>query len=461
MPVPSRSPRRLSRRVCDPCFGPLLALVLMTAGPTRADGEPLAPLTAIELALAASPRLRAAEAEVARTEAALRSARAWPAPELTVSPLYSDERALDLEAELALTLHDPTLKPATRVASAALSASLVALAEARREVAAEARKSYFGLRSAERLVAAQGKDVELLRRLRDAAVRGRDLGERPGVDVLRAELELSRAEQELAAAVVEASVARAGLNALLGRQPDIPVAVAATGPAPTTVPSWSDLAPRVAGQPRLRLADTAVELRRHEVALARSQRRPVIELAGFREDQEHGVRLSLRLPAFDLGRVRGEVQAAEAAVRQAEQERDVVRRELTADLARVHLTLVSASERRRRFVDEVLARAERLAELAETGYRIGETSILEVLDARRQLAQVRREAVDLERAEADAWTDLAGALGAVTDWLPAIEAEATPATAAGPAPLAAASRVLGPPLPHSVVSPNRTSGGER
>ena len=435
----------------------------------QAPPEPLEPLSSVVSlasiateACAHSPRVRAAEQTVAAARAAARAAGARPGPQLELSPLYSTERQLDLDAALVQNLYDPSFRPTSRAAQAALAGALLDLDEVRLEVAAEARHAYLRGHAAERLVAAQVADLELVRALRDAAVQARDAGERPGVDVLRAELELSRAEQALTDARAIALAERATLLSMLGRDAGTSLTLEpALEPAPA-IPDRAELLEHLEQRPRLRSAAVQVELRRRLVDLARSQRQPALELAGFREDQEQGVRLSFSLPLGGDRKAREEVRAAEAAVRQAEEELVGARREVTLEIDQAHLALSSASARQARFAEQVLQFAERLTDRARIGYRIGETSVLEVVDAQRLLAEARREAIGLDLAVAQAWVDLELALGSPFEPAAGADAQAqlpTAATAAA-APRGPTS-LLGPPAPKTVLLPTLAPGGDR
>jgi len=439
---------------------PSLLLTILATAAGAQDDTPLVftPTAVILGAVAGNPRLQAAEQAVAQSRGVARAAGALPGAQITASPIYTDVRQLDVDAEISQTILEPTRRPATRAAQAGTQLALLELESLRLEIMADARYGYVRLQAAERTAAAQAADVALLEALRDAAARARDAGERPGADVLRAELELSRASQSQAASQAAVELARARLNALLGRPAEAPLVLAATTATPTDVPVPAELLARLGELPRLRQAAMVVERQRREIDLARSQRGPTLEVAGFREDEEHGVRLSLSLPLFDHGRIRGEVEAAEAAVQEAEHEREVVRRDVTSAVEQAHLALVAAVALHQSYSDEILARAARLAELAQVGYGIGETSMLEVLDARRQLVQARLEAVEVELAVDEAWVDLASSVGALTDWLPAVAAADTVAAKTiEPAP-SRVSRVFGPPAPTAVITPLTSPG---
>lgn len=366
------------------------------------DVPPLSLSEAESLAVEASPAVAAALAEVAAADARATADGSLPAAELTVQPLWSDERRLDVEAELSQVLFAPGLGAAGRAARLARLEARLALDEVRLTIAAEARAAWLELAAARLRLAAAEENVAVVAALRDAAAAARDVGERPGVDVLRAELELAEAEDAVAAARLAAAEAEVRLNLLLGREPTASVVIEPT--LAVLPPTVGDDA--LAARPALQAAEVAIEAARATVSSVRARRLPTVEAGAFREDQEHGVRVSLNLPLFDYGRNRGESREAEAAVARAEAELARLRRELQSEAARAELAVAGELARRATYRAEVLARAERLVELARVGYETGAMSLLDVLDARRRLAAARAGVVDRDLGVALAVNDL-------------------------------------------------------
>lgn len=437
-------------RTIYPSLGPLAALTIihLCGVPATGAAEEFDLTAVVREALAASPRVRAAEADVRRAEAAARGARAWPTPTLEVSALQSDERSADVEASLAVNLFEPGRSPGGRMALAEWRRAQAELELARLGVAAEARQAYLELSAARLRLAAQDESVRLAEQFRDAAVRARDIGERPGIDVTRAELELATARQMLAELAAEAEQRRIALAGLLSRDlgDELPIAL-----------SLAVVPPEASNEPTEEAVDRhpLVQVARERLAAARSGRGatgaaklPTLTLSGFREDEENGLRLSLSAPFPDLGRLGGERRAASAEAEAAGHLLEAARTEVRVAWARASAALRAAGARRLSFAGEVLARAERLVELAELGYRSGASSSIEVLDAQRRLAEARLERVAVNLAVALAASDLLTASGAID-----------------PVGSSPSVHALGPPAPSRAVRPAAVAalaeGGER
>ena len=146
---------------------------------------------------------------------------------------------------------------------------------------------------------------------------------------------------------------------------------------------------------------------------------------------------------FETGRIRGEVRAAQSAVVVAEAELAAAARAVTLAVEQALLAAEAAIGQRAQFRTAVIARAERLVELTTLGYQAGELNLLDVLDARRRLAESRMEAAALDEAVIAALLELERAVGRP---LP----ERRPDVA-----------VLGPPVPAAVLTPTKMAGGVR
>ncbi|MBM3457943.1 MAG: TolC family protein, partial [Armatimonadetes bacterium] len=89
--------------------------------------------------------------------------------------------------------------------------------------AADVRLAYAELVRAEAAGRAAGEAVELAREIRDRVARRVELGEAARVQLVRAEIELVRVEQDRVRALGEGVGRRSGLNLLLGRAADAPL----------------------------------------------------------------------------------------------------------------------------------------------------------------------------------------------------------------------------------------------
>ncbi len=89
-------------------------------------------------------------------------------------------------------------------------------------------------------------------------------------------------------------------------------------------------------------------------------------------------------------------------VAQAEGELAAERMRLEADSREIEATTLAARaastqayEAARRYRERILPRAERIAEFADRSFRLGEVTLLEVIDARRTLGESKRDYLEL------------------------------------------------------------------
>ena len=243
-------------------------------------------------------------------------------------------------------------------------------------------------------------------------------GESTGYERLRMELEAALVADLHTAAVLERTNAESVAGAMLGSPDGVLPALAGDDWAeiPQTLPSGPPIAERAD------VKALAKEVQAAEAAARANHRRGVpdpvltagaqlLDAADSGRGAAYVVGVEVPLPFFDSGAAAAEVdrargQAAEAerleAVRQAERTQALARDTLEAKRARVvtHRTTV-------------LARAERLRELALGAWKAGGADTLTLLDAQRAARDARLAALDLALDARNAETDLVYTLGAL------------------------------------------------
>lgn len=264
--------------------------------------------------------------------------------------------------------------------------------------------------------------LDLLRADRDALARAAEVvrkrsgaGAASGYDQQRIELELAAYDDLLASAEDEHARSRAALGGLIGV-----AAVDATSELtlpPTPAPAETLVPGAVEARGDHRAAGLRAEAAAQRGALADRGWIPELGVAAGAMSTEVGtdtafgytVGLTLSLPLFDRGqgdraRAAAERQAAAAA-----------RRVLDATVpAQIRLTrdaLARRIEQARRVTTDQLARLDQLLRTAETGYREGQTGIVELLDAYRTARTTRLRDLELRRDAQLARLELWLALG--------------------------------------------------
>ena len=377
---------------------PAPALVSAQGQPAPVTG-PLTYEAALDLATSRNLGLLAARGLRAIREAAIRAAGQRPNPDFTFdatrdTPHYAAmvgvpvevggkrQRRIDLAKE-ELTLADVDLRVELRL------------------MRKELRQAFYSLLAAGERVRLDESVLEIARRLRDAAQARFETGAAPRLEVLQADLGVTRAETELDVARSTRAAAQASLNNVLNLPPQQAVAVTGTLGDRTTAPTYDGaLALAVASNVDLIRLDReiAVEQRRADLLRAERVPTPVFSIGGvFNSPGEFNAGLSagvnVGVPIFS--RNQGEIAQSIATTAQLRAVRDDTRR----DVENTVFGTVARIEAQRRQVDAFQQRlvptATDLASLAEESYRAGRTSILAVLDAQRNLRDLSREALQV------------------------------------------------------------------
>lgn len=230
-------------------------------------------------------------------------------------------------------------------------------------------------------------------------------GKASGYARRRVRLERARYEQRLAAARLEVRSARERLALLI--LPDA-VSVVGTRGLPDAMPPRISRreAQRTARRqrPELERWRAEVEAQESAVTAARREAWPDPSVTAGYKQQSDGFEgaflgLSLPLPLFD--RNRGAAQAEAARLDVAETQRALVQREIRADVRRAHTAYRSARRQMELVGDGLMARSDDLLRIAQTSYREGEMSLVELLDAADAYRDARLTRVDLR---ADLWS---------------------------------------------------------
>jgi outer membrane protein, heavy metal efflux system len=384
------------------------------AGASDALGQavPSAPLTYEQvLALATSRNLNldAARRQRAIREAGIRTARMVPNPGVAAEVTRDTPHQIFTFA-LPVELGG---KRARRIDLAAEELTLadVDLQTELRAVRRDLRQTFYSLIAADERVRLDESILDIARRFRDAAQGRFDAGAAPRLEVLQADLVVTRAETDLELARSTRAAAQAGLNSVLNLPPQQPLAV--TG-------SLSDRLTTLSYEQAVTLASSsntdllsldrqiAVEERRIQLLRADRTPTPVFSISAlFNNPPEFtagpAAGVGLEIPLFS--RNQGPIAASIATTSQLRAKRDATRRSVENA---VYGTIARIDAQRRQleaYQQRLVPTATDLEALAEESYRAGRTSVLGVLDAQRSLRDLTREALqaalDLQLSLAD------------------------------------------------------------
>ncbi|HEV8346974.1 MAG TPA: TolC family protein [Vicinamibacterales bacterium] len=395
--------------------GSCLALALAVVAGAVVSAQPpipAGPLTYDQaLALASSRNLNVEAARRARLirEAAIRTARQIPNPDVSFEATQ-DVPHQGLSVDIPVELGG---KRSRRIdlAKEELTLAEVDVQAELRAVRRELRQAFYGLIAADERVRLADSLLDIARGVRDAAQARFDTGAAPRLEVLQADLGVTRAETDLELARSIRVSSQATLDAVLNLPPRQALAVAGTLYEHAPVIAYEQaLAIATASNVDLVLLDRQIAVEARRLDLLRAERTPTpVFSAGalFNAPGEFDVAsrfaVSVGVPIFS--RNQGEIAGSIATGAQLRTRREatlrIVENQVYGTIARVE----AARRQVEAYDQRLVPTATDLQTLAEESYRAGRTSVLGLLDAQRSLRDLRREglqaALDLQIALAD------------------------------------------------------------
>ena len=223
-------------------------------------------------------------------------------------------------------------------------------------------------------------------------------GEVAGYDRRRLAREQRSAEARLAEGHAELERGRARLTALIGRD----IAERIEGRLlPEIPPALPSLRARLAARPDLTALAARVDAAQSDNAAAqRNLPELSVGVGGKRVDdgvlRTNGnlLMVSLALPLFDRQQAGDRRSAAQAMAARAEL--GLARQQAEGELVGLHRQLTQLIAAAERYRSDAVAPSADLVRIAETAYRAGESTILELLDAYKGALDAETTALDLE-----------------------------------------------------------------
>ncbi len=399
----------------------LLGAGLATLAPAVAAADPAPPYPELLRLAKASPRLKAAQADVAQAEGLARQASALPNPSLSVSTenfggdgAYRGSRSAETTASLEQTIE----LGGKRGARIAAGRAGVDLSRAR----ARQAEADFAFTLAEAYGSAEAADVRL--QLANDALALAEDDARVATALVKAgkeaDLRTLQARAAVEAARSEAGEAQAARGAALARLTALADAPTPFTAVPVSLLAHADRAETVpvvdpTTTPGYLVARAEREAVDRRVRVERTRATPDVTLSlgvrKLRADDAHALvgGVSLPFPVFD--RNKGNVAAAGAELTAAEQRLAVVRLDAQADIQSASARL-QASFARVTSARDGEAAAQEAYRLTRAGYEAGKLPLSEVLLARRALTDARTRTLTARLDRLNAEAELAHLAGA-------------------------------------------------
>jgi cobalt-zinc-cadmium efflux system outer membrane protein len=389
-------------------FAVMLAIALVL-GTVAAGAQALDFAHAKEMTLGRNQNLKALQEQYAAALEAARQASALENPEVEVETIDFGS----IEVEAVLTQQIPL--GGRRGAAIAIAEQEARIAELEMEssriaIEAELVRRFVPVLGAQlrlalidSLLDVSTTSVAAVRRLVNA-------GAAMEVDALRTELEgdellLERAELERRLREAEAKLSELWGETSLGFD-----GVEGVLPASVVLPALQDLSAALERHPDSQVLEAEQLLAEAEVDEARAERWPELALSAgylYETEAEEGfpiTAVSLSLPIFN--RNQSAVAGKRHELAGAKYGAMVERLERSSDLTVLHSEIEGTARDLRVLSGEVLARATRIHNTLEAFYKEGKTGILDVLEARGHLIELRMRIVDLAEHQSLLMADL-------------------------------------------------------
>lgn len=296
-------------------------------------------------------------------------------------------------------------KRALRTAAAQwdVTAARDELAETQLRVRVQARKAFFDLLRAQEELRIHDQHVEIATQAIEAAKIKYTAGKIPQVEVVKAQLALTRLAEHMIRFDRDAGVAQARLNTALGREPGTAIQVKGAYELARELPSLDMLeAQAMKTRPDLLDAEAAVGKSRSEEKLAGRGLVPDFNVAAgymlmptgsdFRNN--YMLEGSMTLPWLNRRRHANEIAEAAAATQARDAELDAMRNAARGQIG-VALAEAKAAQRLARvYQDALRQQSEEALHAAVIAYENDQTSFLDLLDSQMTVIDVDLAWVD-------------------------------------------------------------------
>ena len=398
------------------CTRAAVALLFAAVIASSGAAEELSLREAVQIALKSNPTIAAARLSAEAATHGARAASALTNPTLNVAPSVVGKAGSDS----AILLWQPLeINGSRRVRSqiAAYDAAAVAYdaTGVRRDVVLRVKELYWDVARAQEVVELAHDNIAYLEALDNAVRKQLDVGAVPGSRLIKSEVEVAQARQELAQAQLQSDQARSALGTALNRRDGADLAVK-DSLVFFDIPMQREtlVAASLDNRPEIALARAQRASASRRIAAARVERLPDIILQARKESfdgGEGGIAVMVVLPVLDWGSIRARKREAESEVRSRQKEIEAVRNTVVLQVEQAVRAVETSSNVIREYQDGIIEKSEELATMARKGYEKGATSYLEVLEAQRTVRNTRRDYISALAGYAKAVAQLEWATG--------------------------------------------------
>jgi outer membrane protein TolC len=387
---------------------------------------------AVAAALEANPQIRAAVRRLSLAQSKTSTARSLDDPMLMVrdweTPL---SKPWDLnQAQLMVSLQQTFVNKQKRDLRAKVTGDDAEMAASdleslRQEVAAQVRKTCADLRRNAEEMKLHDRESSLLKEALAAALAQYSTGRVPQVDVLRAQMAVTRLDEHLIELNQERDSAQAELNVLMGRPAEESVEISGDYAATVEMPPLEELE-QLALEHRPELAGLRKGIAKSQDGsqLTRLAMKPDFTAAlgymlmptGSYARNAYMAELSMNLPGLNRARHEGEAKQADAATDVAQAELEARTSAVFLEVRQAQIGIAAAEKRTKVYRDTLLPQAEATFKAATAGYQNNRGEFSALIESQNLLLDIQtalykasseRDAgmADLERAIGTALPD--------------------------------------------------------
>ncbi|MGA8087876.1 MAG: TolC family protein [Terracidiphilus sp.] len=277
------------------------------------------------------------------------------------------------------------------------------LDQARLRVRVNVRKAFFEMLLAQDEIHIHDEHVGIAQQAIEAARIKYSVGKTPQVEILKAQLALTRLAEHMIRFDRDGDVARARLNTLMGRQPETPIDVQGDYAVNTPLPALEALvSSAMQARPDLAEALAAEAKSRKEQDLARKAMVPDFSVSagymlmpsGMSPRNNYMVEGSMSLPWLNRSKHDAEVREAAASASQNSAEVTAIKAEALDQIEESLAEARAAQRLARVYQDSLKPQADQTLHAAVVAYENDETSFLDLLDSQMTVVDVDLGSID-------------------------------------------------------------------
>lgn len=274
---------------------------------------------------------------------------------------------------------------------------------ARLRVQTEVRKAFFDMMRAQDELRIHEQHVDIVQQAIQAARIKYSFGKIPQVEILKAQLALTKLAEHMIQFQKDGEVARARLNTLIGRSPDNPISVQGEYAVTAPLPSLDALVTTAMHmRPDLAEAATQEEKSRREQRLTKKTMTPDFTLSagymlmpnGQSPRNDYMVEGSMTLPWLNRGKHDAEMREAAASLIEKGEETAAMKNAALGQIGESLAEARAAQRLARVYKDSLRPQAEETLHAAVVAYENDQTSFLDLLDSQMTVVDVDLASID-------------------------------------------------------------------